>query len=873
MRPDLQALFGQCAPPGLPALDDESLDAVSLSLSEPAATRWNRLAFDFRLPRADSYAKPEQSVASPVHRVGDCCVRLNVYPCGYQGRWDAIAATLQCWPYCLTSSSAARDLELMANCRISVLHAWDPEHTHLEEGTCTFSEGKSCYCARLIEGKSWNDIRAAGWLTAGGDLVFRVNIEGELTVPASVQRPMEYCAEGVLRTMWLDRQFSDMLMVADGGEEIPCHRSVVASASPVFRRMLLCTMREGHLKRVTMHEASAKDVTTLLEYVYTGCISEGIDYVSLLSLLRLADMYQLSSLMDICAGRLGPLISQDNIADILRCLSVRQQGSPSLDAIARMVMEMVKSDNRLLYALCSDVPRSRHDKLYAQVMEKVAAVKRRSMDSAGNVDPAVRGSTSSRSLLTSSLLGGRGLDPALDSRVVRPPRTEMYFQRDGGNADGFNDFNDSESLFSAASSHISGRRHLGRNLRNPVDCQPAVAEADGHDIMVAQPAVSSREEALPTSPPLIVQPSGEVVFTAAGVAAPPSVTGDFQEVVQHAPGDRSDDALSRRDEESPRSQWMQTGHGRWSSQTLENEEAADCVAAPGFGDGGPVAAASAAAVLVAGNGSAASQEGVEASTDEETSRAVKGYTLPTPGERGADASSAATPPEATAGVEVGATADAAAAAVMVSVLCFDRHSQRFSEALAASAIGRQLEREAVDILPTWANGAKVLLRGVDEGLLRAQGVDPAALRPWHVLVLESEEERVAEALRVFKFKERPRVRQGVSRRVAMKLDATGDVDPCSSLPMCSSERGAARTTQPSARTGEVHPGTDGQNAFERGSRGGEALRGFLPRQDFVVQNTFVHFPEDEAAPSERSTYTCPPALARRHVQRLQVAKH
>merc|ERR1711904_648494 len=83
----------------------------------------------------------------------------------------------------------------------------------------------------------------------------------------------------------------------------------------------------------------------------------------------------------------------------------------------------------------------------------------------------------------------------------------------------------------------------------------------------------------------------------------------------------------------------------------------------------------------------------------------------------------------------------------------------FTEILLESDLAISLKNEGIDVLPSWANGAKVLLRGLTAEILKESGTDPGILRPYHVMVGPQDEAKISEALQKLSYRARPRMKE------------------------------------------------------------------------------------------------------------------
>ena len=95
------------------------------------------------------------------------------------------------------------------------------------------------------------------------------------------------------------RKFTDCTICCKG-EELPCHRSVLAHASPVFEGMLDADMIEGKSQCININDAEPDVIKAMVEFAYTGLLEVKAEHVA--PLLIQADVYQMDALMRACAG-------------------------------------------------------------------------------------------------------------------------------------------------------------------------------------------------------------------------------------------------------------------------------------------------------------------------------------------------------------------------------------------------------------------------------------------------------------------------------------------------------------------------------------------------------------------------------------------
>ncbi|XP_023316452.1 speckle-type POZ protein A-like [Trichogramma pretiosum] len=115
----------------------------------------------------------------------------------------------------------------------------------------------------------------------------------------------------------LDKKFSDVMLRAACGKEIPAHRLMLAAASPVFNAMFSHDMLEKESQTVNMVDINFEAVVEMLRYIYTGNI-ENDEIAIITDLLVAADKYQLGELKNRCEKTLSSKLSSANAVDILK---------------------------------------------------------------------------------------------------------------------------------------------------------------------------------------------------------------------------------------------------------------------------------------------------------------------------------------------------------------------------------------------------------------------------------------------------------------------------------------------------------------------------------------------------------------------------
>ncbi|XP_014227261.1 speckle-type POZ protein A-like [Trichogramma pretiosum] len=116
--------------------------------------------------------------------------------------------------------------------------------------------------------------------------------------------------------MLLKNDFSDVALRTASGKEIPAHRLMLATASPVFKAMFTYDMIENQSKLVEMKDVSLEAAIEMLRYIYTGGVKN--NEISLtIELLKVSDKYELEELKKKCGQILSSNLSTENALKML----------------------------------------------------------------------------------------------------------------------------------------------------------------------------------------------------------------------------------------------------------------------------------------------------------------------------------------------------------------------------------------------------------------------------------------------------------------------------------------------------------------------------------------------------------------------------
>ena len=107
--------------------------------------------------------------------------------------------------------------------------------------------------------------------------------------------------------------YSDCVLKVDE-KQIPCHKIVLAAASPYFNAMFTCGLRESAEPEVDIKGFSFETISVVIRYIYSGILNTGSEDVG--SVLLAANMFQIDNLENLCLD----LIKRE--MDVLKAISV-----------------------------------------------------------------------------------------------------------------------------------------------------------------------------------------------------------------------------------------------------------------------------------------------------------------------------------------------------------------------------------------------------------------------------------------------------------------------------------------------------------------------------------------------------------------------
>lgn len=174
-----------------------------------------------------------------------------------------------------------------------------------------------------------------GSITLGCEVEFTLE---DLTLEYIKKDESALYSKALLQNMWQNKEFMDCV-IEIGEVSINAHRSVLAQNSEVFRRMLYTSgMSEAQNGIVKITDCSSECFQAMLEYCYTGIISDDIMNSHAEELFAVSHKYEISPLKEKCENYIASYIGVCDISRI--CQIVQLYGSLILEkAVAKCISQ------------------------------------------------------------------------------------------------------------------------------------------------------------------------------------------------------------------------------------------------------------------------------------------------------------------------------------------------------------------------------------------------------------------------------------------------------------------------------------------------------------------------------------------------------
>ncbi|CAG8500586.1 6558_t:CDS:2, partial [Ambispora leptoticha] len=164
---------------------------------------------------------------------------------------------------------------------------------------------------------SFDNLFPGGDSSTDVDLLIRVKIFNNAT-PAPEEPIVPIESEFPSFKQHLDDgRFSDVEFTFDCGLRIKAHRIILATRSSYFEKLLGDKWREGQMKTIPIKHMEYNTFRSILYYLYTGKLEDGLEFDVLKDVYSKADMLNLEKLEEIVADRIADMVDLDNWDEIL----------------------------------------------------------------------------------------------------------------------------------------------------------------------------------------------------------------------------------------------------------------------------------------------------------------------------------------------------------------------------------------------------------------------------------------------------------------------------------------------------------------------------------------------------------------------------
>ena len=143
-----------------------------------------------------------------------------------------------------------------------------------------------------------------------------------------------------MEQLFSNKMFADVKITC-GDKTFQCHKSILASRSPVFNAMFVFSMTENDTGCVRIENMLPEVLDKLLNYIYTG-IATSLDTLAK-EVLAAAHLYQVEKLKQLCEEKLSSNIDVENCIDLLVLSDLHQASilkDKSLKSLSRNIEDV-----------------------------------------------------------------------------------------------------------------------------------------------------------------------------------------------------------------------------------------------------------------------------------------------------------------------------------------------------------------------------------------------------------------------------------------------------------------------------------------------------------------------------------------------------
>ena len=243
-------------------------------------------------------SKPGKFYFSDIFMVGDTPMAIVVYPNGYREKYNGNVSIL------LDNKSDA-DITVKYKLETNGKDMFLSMEPREPEKVLPAKKG----VLHLLSHAKFTDADADFVLTANVEILGKdLRIMGNEDVVV----PKKFDFRESLYSKMVDPNFKLVFQ----GVEVPCHKHVLAAASPVFEAMV----QNQHLEAIQSKaniELTEEMGRAFVKYLYTGKLEEGILREEALAFLELGNMYDVQELKDLAEAELLVQLDKKNMVHFL----------------------------------------------------------------------------------------------------------------------------------------------------------------------------------------------------------------------------------------------------------------------------------------------------------------------------------------------------------------------------------------------------------------------------------------------------------------------------------------------------------------------------------------------------------------------------
>ncbi|KAL7293617.1 hypothetical protein TKK_0012702 [Trichogramma kaykai] len=274
--------------------------------------------------------KGQGKIISPIFTIGN--KNQTKFQLKLKKRKDTISTRVALYLLCVTTNA-----EITSSYKLSIFKDDEIVHSVMDSQTFREPSVKEIFDIQTYDMNKF--ISSTGTITiqyeltiATGNTQNFLNLESDNTNKVLVLK----CN---FNWLFLNKNFSDVILKTACGKEIPAHTGVLSIASSVFKDMFNRNMLENRSKSVNLIDVSYEAAVELLRYIYTGVV-ETQEFSLTSELLTAADEYQIEELKNECEEILISSLSIENVVKALKIAdkcSVKHLKKEAVDFIKRNI--------------------------------------------------------------------------------------------------------------------------------------------------------------------------------------------------------------------------------------------------------------------------------------------------------------------------------------------------------------------------------------------------------------------------------------------------------------------------------------------------------------------------------------------------------